>query len=173
VIPKPAAATPWGAAVGQPDTSGNAPKGRATWLEVAVTQGYLIAYEGTTPTFVTLIAPGRGGAGLPSEDLIPNALTPIGTFPISGKFATATMEAPGEFIHSDVPWTQNFSGPYAVHAAYWHDDWGTLKSGGCVNVSPIDGRTLFEFSEPALPPGWHGVRWLPWLGASTLVVVHK
>jgi hypothetical protein len=173
VMPTPAVATPWGAAVGEPDTSGRAPKGRATWLEISVGQGTLIAYEDTTPVFTTLIAPGRGGGGLPDEDLIPHALTPLGTFPISGKFATATMEAPGEFIHSDVPWTQNFSGPYAVHAAYWHDDWGTLKSGGCVNVSPIDGRTLFEFTEPALPPGWHGVRWLPWLGASTLVVVHK
>ncbi len=173
VLPVPQAKTPWGALVGQQDETGNAPKGRATWLEVAVTAGYLIAYEGTAPVFTTLIAPGRGGFAKPGEDPIERALTPTGTFPISGKFATATMEAPSELIHSDVPWTQNFSGPHALHTAYWHDSWGEYKSGGCVNLSPIDGRALFEFTEPALPPGWHGVRWLPWLGPSTLVVVHR
>src|SRR6478609_2047857 len=173
VLPVPQSTTPWGAAVGSEDTTGHAPKGRGTWLEVAVTAGYLIAYEGTKPVFTTLISPGRGGFAKPGEDPIEHALTPTGTFPVSGKFATATMEAPGELIHSDVPWTQNFSGPHALHSAYWHDSWGEFKSGGCVNLSPIDGRTLFEFSEPALPPGWHGVRWLPWLGPSTLVVVHR
>lgn len=173
VLPVPQAKTPWGADVNAPDTSGIAPKGRATWLEVGVMAGYLIAYEGTKPVFTTLISPGRGGFAKPGEDPIERALTPTGTFPVSGKFATATMEAPGEFIHSDVPWTQNFSGPHALHTAYWHDAWGEFKSGGCVNLSPIDGRTMFEFTEPALPPGWHGVRWLPWLGPSTLVVVHR
>ena len=173
VLPVPQSKTPWGAPVGAEDTTGKAPKGRGTWLEVAVTAGFLIAYEGTKPVFATLISPGRGGFARPGEDPIKHALTPTGTFPVSGKFATATMEAPGEFIHSDVPWTQNFSGPHALHTAYWHDSWGELKSGGCVNLSPIDGRTMFEFTEPALPPGWHGVRWLPWLGPSTLVVVHR
>jgi hypothetical protein len=173
ILPIPQSQTPWGADVGAEDRTGHAPKGRATWLEVAVTAGYLIAYEGTQPVFTTLISPGRGGFAKPDEDPIEHALTPTGTFPISGKFATATMEAPGELIHSDVPWTQNFSGPHALHSAYWHDSWGELKSGGCVNLSPIDGRTLFEFTDPPLPPGWHGVRWLPWLGASTLVVVHR
>jgi len=173
VLPIPQAKTPWGAGVGAEDTTGYAPKGRGTWLEVAVTAGYLIAYEGTKPVFTTLISPGRGGYAKPDEDPIEHALTPTGTFPISGKFATATMEAPGELIHSDVPWTQNFSGPHALHSAYWHDAWGEFKSGGCVNLSPIDGRTLFEFTEPALPSGWHGVRWLPWLGPATLVVVHR
>ena len=173
VLPVSQASTPWGAVVGAEDTTGKAPKGRGTWLEVAVTAGYLIAYEGTKPVFTTLISPGRGGFARPGEDPIEHALTPTGTFPVSGKFATATMEAPGELIHSDVPWTQNFSGPHALHTAYWHDGWGEFKSGGCVNLSPIDGRAMFEFTEPALPPGWHGVRWLPWLGPSTLVVVHR
>lgn len=173
VLPVPQPKTPWGATVGAEDTTKLAPKGRATWLEVAVTDGYLIAYEGTKPVFTTLISPGRGGFAKPGEDPIERALTPTGTFPVSGKFATATMEAPGELIHSDVPWTQNFSGPHALHTAYWHDSWGEFKSGGCVNLSPRDGRAMFEFTEPALPPGWHGVRWLPWLGPATLVVIHR
>ncbi len=33
VLPEPKTLTPWGATVGADDTTGNAPKGRATWLE--------------------------------------------------------------------------------------------------------------------------------------------
>jgi hypothetical protein len=164
VVPTPSGKPPWGTAT---------PAGRATWIEVSVTQGWLIAYENTTPVFTTLISPGRGGPAKPDEDPIEEARTPLGVFPVSGKFATATMEAPGNLIHTAVPWTQNFSGPHALHSAYWHDDWGTYKSGGCINVSPLDGKKLFAWTEPALPDGWHGVRWMPWRGPATLVVVHR
>ena len=173
VVPTPQPATPWGAPVGAEDSTGKAPKGRATWLEASIRGGWLIAYEGTKPVFVTLISAGRGGEPQPGKDLIETASTPVGTYPITGKFATATMEAPNEYIHADVPWAQNFHGPHALHGAYWHDDWGNLKSGGCINVSPIDGKELFGWTDPPIPEGWHGVRWLPWQGPATLLVVHK
>jgi hypothetical protein len=173
VVPSPQPATPWGAPVGAEDTTGKAPKGRATWIEASIRGGWLIAYEGTRPVFVTLISAGRGGEPQPGKDLIETASTPVGTYPITGKFATATMEAPNEYIHADVPWAQNFHGPHALHGAYWHDDWGNLKSGGCINVSPLDGKDLFDWTEPVIPEGWHGVRWLPWQGPATLLVVHK
>lgn len=173
VIPEPKTVTPWGAPVGAEDTTGKAPKGRGTWMEASIRGGWLVAFEGTRPVFVTLISAGRGGEPQPGKDLIETASTPVGTYPITGKFATATMVAPGEYIHSDVPWAQNFHGPHALHGAYWHDDWGNLKSGGCVNVSPIDGKHLFEWTEPVIPPGWHGVRWLPWQGPATVFIVHK
>jgi L,D-transpeptidase catalytic domain len=164
VVPVASDKPPWGTAT---------PSGRATWMEVSVNGGWLIAYENTTPVFVTLISPGRGGAAKPNEDPIPEARTPLGVFPISGKFATATMEAPGNLLHTAVPWTQNFSGPHALHTAYWHDDWGNPKSGGCINVSPLDGKKLFAWTEPALPEGWHGTRWLPWRGPATILIVRR
>jgi hypothetical protein len=164
VVPSASSKPPWGTA---------AAKGRGTWIEVSVTQGWLIAYENTTPVFTTLMSPGRGGPAKPDQDPIEEARTPLGVFPVSGKFATATMEAPGNLIHSAVPWTQNFSGPHALHTAYWHDDWGSYKSGGCINVSPIDGKKLFEWTEPSLPEGWHGIRWMPWRGPATIVIVHR
>jgi hypothetical protein len=172
VLPTSQGKTPWGTQVGSHDSTGH-PEGRATWLEASVWGGWLIAYEGNRPVYVTMISPGRGGTPVPGKDPLETASTPTGAFPISGKFATATMEAPGEYIHSDVPWTQNFSGPHALHGAYWHNDWGQLKSAGCVNVSPRDGRWLYGFTEPEVPSGWHGVRWLPRQGPATLFVVHR
>jgi L,D-transpeptidase catalytic domain len=174
VLPSPRSLTPWGARVGGQDHSSLAPKNaRHTWLEVSVLGGWLLAYEGTTPVFATLISAGRGGIPQEGKNTLEIAATPVGTFPISGKLATVTMQAPGEYIHSEVPWTQNFQKPYAIHSAYWHDNWGNLQSGGCINVSPIDGKWLFNFTEPALPSGWHAVRWQPTVGAPTLLVVHE
>jgi hypothetical protein len=173
VVPKPRARTPWGAEVGSKDRTGRAPPGRATWLEASIWQGWLIAYEGTNPVYVTLISPGRGGSPVPGIDPLETASTPTGTFKITGKFATATMVAPGDYIHSDVPWTQNFHGPHALHGAYWHNDWGKRKSAGCVNVSPLDGRYLFHFTEPAVPEGWHGLRWRPGAEPATTFVIHR
>jgi lipoprotein-anchoring transpeptidase ErfK/SrfK len=61
-------------------------------------------------------------------------------------------------VHSEVQYVQNFHGPHALHGAYWHDAFGELKSGGCVNLSPKDSKTLFEWTDPPLPKDWHGVR---------------
>ena len=174
VLPTPRSVTPWGAHVGSEDHTGRAPKNaRQTWIEVSVLGGWLLAFEGTKPVYATLISPGRGGIPQEGKNTLEIAATPLGTFPISGKLATVTLQAPGEYVHSDVPWTQNFQKPYAIHTAYWHDNWGNLQSGGCINVSPIDGKWLFDFSEPKLPAGWHAVRWQPVTGAPTLLVVHE
>lgn len=173
VLPELAEQTPWGAPLEGPDTTGKTPKGRATWLEASVLSGWLLAYEGQRPVYATLISPGRGGIPVRGVDPLATASTPVGVFKITGKFATATMIAPHDFIHAEVPWTQNFSGPHALHGAYWHDDWGNRKSAGCVNVSPRDGQWLFAFTEPALPAGWHGVRWQPSREPATTFVVHR
>jgi L,D-transpeptidase catalytic domain len=173
VAPVLAKQTPWGAPLGERDTNAHAPRGRRTWIEVSVYGGWLVAYRDVTPVYATMISPGRGGVPVPGKTALETASTPTGTFYITGKFATATMVAPHEFIHSSVPWTQNFHGPQALHGAYWHNRWGELESGGCINASPIDGKWLFDFTEPALPPGWHGVRWEPHLEPATLMVVHR
>src|SRR6478735_2380490 len=174
VLPVPRSQTPWGARVGHEDRTGRGPKDpRQTWIEVSVLGGWLLAFEGTKPVFATLISAGRGGIPQEGKNTLEISATPVGTFPISGKLATVTLQAPGEYVHSDVPWTQNFQKPYAIHTAYWHDKWGNLASGGCINVSPIDGKWLFDFTEPKLPLGWHAVRWQQVNGAPTLLVVHE
>lgn len=173
VVPELAKQTPWGAPLEGPDDAKNAPRGRQTWIDATIFGGWLIAYEGKKPVFTTLISPGRGGPPQADKDPVSTASTPVGNFKITGKFATATMVAPGDFVHSDVPWAQNFSGPHALHGAYWHDSWGELKSGGCVNVSPIDGKWLYGFTEPVVPDGWFGVRWLPDSEPATTLIVRR
>jgi hypothetical protein len=44
-------------------------------------------------------------------------------------------------------------------------------SHGCVNLSPLDAKWVFFWSEPRLPRGWHGV-WATEQNRGTTVVVH-
>jgi len=59
---------------------------------------------------------------------------------------------------SEVPYTQFFHMPFALHSAYWHDRFGEPKSGGCVNLSPKDAKWLFDWTLPHVPATWHSVR---------------
>ncbi|MBF8255576.1 MAG: hypothetical protein HW375_483 [Anaerolineales bacterium] len=50
-----------------------------------------------------------------------------------------------------VGWTILFSGSgAAVHSTYWHNDFGTPRSNGCINVLPQDAKWLFRWSNPAV-----------------------
>jgi hypothetical protein len=46
---------------------------------------------------------------------------------------------------------------YGLHAAYWHDGFGSPRSHGCVNLSPRDARWLFDWASPSLPEGRRAV----------------
>ncbi|AKT41838.1 uncharacterized protein CMC5_060490 [Chondromyces crocatus] len=145
------------------------------WLEVSVLGGWLIAYEEATPVFATLISPGRGGIPTKGVAAIETAATPTGTFRVDGKFRTATMVSSTNdlIVHSEVQYVLNFSGPHALHGAYWHDAWGEPKSGGCVNLAPIDAKQIFAWTDPPVPEGWHGMRAVSEMGRSTVVKIHR
>jgi len=149
------------------------PDGRRTWVDISVLGGTMVAYENERPVFATLISAGRGGIPFRGRDPVSTASTPTGSFRVDGKFKTATMvsSTDSSIVHSEVQYVQNFHGPHALHGAYWHDDWGELKSGGCVNLSPRDSAWLFGWSDPQLPEDWFGIRSIEAFGVPTRVVV--
>jgi lipoprotein-anchoring transpeptidase ErfK/SrfK len=73
----------------------------------------------------------------------------------------------------DVPWIQYFAAGYALHGAYWHDVFGIPRSHGCVNLSPIDARVVFSWTDPPLPDGWHGINVGADMGEGTGVYIHE
>lgn len=73
----------------------------------------------------------------------------------------------------DVPWIQYFAAGYALHGAYWHDVFGIPRSHGCVNLSPIDARVVFLWTDPPLPEGWHGINVGADMGEGTGVFIHE
>jgi hypothetical protein len=138
------------------------------WVDVSILKQALVAYEGKTPKYVTLVSTGADGLGDPKK----THSTIQGVFLIHTKHVTVTMdndEKNDEFDLRDVPFVQYFTEGYALHAAYWHDDFGTPRSHGCVNMAPIDAAWMFGFTTPEVPKGWHAAMSLK---KGTLVHTH-
>jgi hypothetical protein len=134
--------------------------GGEKWIDVSVFRGTLVAYEGTRAVFATLISPGANGYKRIDGELA-RFTTPTGTFRLEWKHRSTTMTPDPErrgYTLAEVPYTQFFHMPFALHAAYWHDRFGEPKSGGCVNLSPRDAQWLFAWTDPVVPSAWHGVR---------------
>jgi hypothetical protein len=124
------------------------------WVDVSILKQALVAYDGPNPKYVTLVSTGADGLGDPKK----THSTIQGVFLIHTKHITVTMdgdEAGDEFDLRDVPFVQYFTEGYALHGAYWHDDFGTPRSHGCVNLAPLDAAWLFGWTTPDVPAGWH------------------
>ena len=126
------------------------------WIDVGIINQVMILWEGQRPVYVTLVSTGRDGLGDPRV----TRSTPQGTFRIYQKHVTTTMDsnvAEEEFELRDVPWVMYFKGGYALHGAYWHDEFGRARSHGCVNLAPVDARFVFQWVNPQVPEHWHSV----------------
>ena len=60
----------------------------------------------------------------------------------------------------------------AIHAAFWHNDFGTRRSHGCVNVCAEDAKWLFRWTTPYVSLDDHEVS-LDWPNHGTVVKVVK
>lgn len=131
-------------------TRTKSPDGLATgdqWIDVDLDEQVLVAYEGETPVFATLVSTGKKGHA-----------TPPATYRVRAKAATTSMagdpEVPNRYEVSAVPWAVRFRSGLFIHGVYWHDGFGGVLSHGCVNVSPKDAATIYEWVAPATPNGW-------------------
>jgi hypothetical protein len=127
------------------------------WIDVNLKTQTLIAFEGDKPVFATLVSTGRMDDEVKEKD----HRTKPGSFRIREKHIAATMDgdvaSDGPYSIEDVPWIMYFNGSIALHGAFWHQNFGHVQSHGCVNLSPVDARSLFGWTDPKLPAGWHGV----------------
>lgn len=114
------------------------------WIDVDLSEQVLVAYQGTTPIFATLVSTAR-------------TTTPVGEFRIEKKRPYSRMRSKPHFRtkwDTYTPWVISIKGRIAIHAVYWHEEFGKARSMGCVNVSPRDAKFLWDFTYPALPAGW-------------------
>ncbi|MGB5194033.1 MAG: L,D-transpeptidase [Polyangiales bacterium] len=126
----------------------------AKWIHVNLPEQTLVAYEGAKPVYATVISSGKEGYE-----------PPTGLFEVQQKYISTTMNATdpidGFYEVEEVPWTLYYHGGYALHGAYWHTDFGKVRSHGCTNIAPVDARWLYYWSDPEVPPAWHAVRFQP------------
>ena len=141
-------------------------------IEVDLTMQTLRAIEYDKELLKTTVS-----SGLPNGARGPNGLstkTPQGEFRILDKMPAKHMGNGNLFADADdyelpgVPWTCFFTAQgHAFHGTYWHDNFGTPMSHGCVNMRTEDAKWLFRW---ALPP--HKIGKTTNRGFGTLVQIH-
>ncbi|WP_460779266.1 L,D-transpeptidase family protein [Microbacterium shaanxiense] len=77
--------------------------------------------------------------------------THTGSFQVGWKTSSQNMgnrdltQAPNYF-QPDVPWVMYFNGDEALHGVYWHSNWGTPMSHGCVGMPVSAAQWLYNWS---------------------------
>lgn len=108
---------------------------QGAWKEVVVSISaqMMWAYEDGEVVMSSLVSTGTAE--------VPETTTPIGYHSVLAKFDTQTMEGTisGEYYRvEDVPYVMYFDNDgNALHGTYWHSNFGTPMSHGCVNL-PMD-----------------------------------
>ncbi|MFD6697801.1 MULTISPECIES: L,D-transpeptidase family protein [unclassified Microbacterium] len=77
--------------------------------------------------------------------------THTGSFTVNWKLDSQNMgntdltKAP-YYYQPDVKWVMYFNGDEALHGVYWHDNWGTPMSHGCVGMPEWRAEWLFDWT---------------------------
>jgi LysM repeat protein len=108
------------------------------WVDVDISTQTMTAFEGQVPVYTSKMSSGR--TRYPTVE---------GTYRVYAKYVQTRMQG-GEgadyYNIPDVPYTLYFYSGYALHGAYWHNNFGTPQSHGCVNL-PVDAaRWVFEWA---------------------------
>lgn len=142
------------------------------WIDVSVVTGTLVLYEGRRAMYATLVSVGRDRLGDPAT----TASTALGVFDIVAKHITAASRDPksiADYIDVyDVPWALEMSNGQLVHGAFWHDRFGIEHGLGSIQLAPADAVRVWQWAEPQLADGWHGMTLAP-DGRKTIVDVRK
>ncbi len=86
--------------------------------------------------------------------------TPKGEFRTYHKGPSVHMTNEGDAVENEsvyslpgVPWCSFFTGAgNAFHGTYWHNDYGRLRSHGCVNLPSEAAKFIYRWTKPNVPP---------------------
>ena len=122
------------------------------WIEVDLSEQKLRAWEGDQLFLETSVSSG-----------LPWWPTPKGEFRIWTKFRATKMEGgSGRYYYylPNVPYVMFFEGSgapghkgYSLHGTYWHNDFGTQRSHGCVNLPTPIAEKLYYWTGPVVSEG--------------------
>lgn len=118
------------------------------WIEVDLSEQKLYLKEGDKTTSTFLVSTGKW------------APTPTGEWRIWSKLRYTRMSGGSKALGTyynlpNVPYTMFYNQGYGIHGAYWHSNFGTPMSHGCVNMKPEEAGIVYN-----------------WASVGTRVVIH-
>jgi lipoprotein-anchoring transpeptidase ErfK/SrfK len=104
------------------------------WIEVNLSEQRMYAWEGDVLMNSFLVSTGTWATP-----------TVTGTFSIWHKTPLQAMSGPGYYL-PNVPYVMYFYKDYGIHGTYWHNNFGTPMSHGCVNLTIPDSEWLYNWA---------------------------
>jgi lipoprotein-anchoring transpeptidase ErfK/SrfK len=105
------------------------------WIDINLTTQTTHAYIGTELIRSFLVSTGTR-----------QTPTVTGTYRVYVKYRSAHMSGPGYYL-PNVPFVMYFYQGYGIHGTYWHMNFGTPMSKGCINMKTDEAEWLFNFAE--------------------------
>ena len=117
-------------------------------IEISISRQELTAYEGDRIALQTNIASGA---------LTKQKQTPTGNFTIESTYPSKHMGGTKRddiyaYVLPGVPWSCFFTKGIATHGTYWHNNYGTPQSSGCINMRNHEAKWLFRWVNPVGGP---------------------
>jgi len=114
------------------------------WIDIDLSEQTLRAYEGSELVGSFLVSTG-----------INKYPTETGQYHIYVKYLSSLMHGEDYYL-PDVPYSMYYSGDFSIHGTYWHHNFGTPMSHGCVNMDISEAEWLYN-----------------WASIGTLVNIHR
>lgn len=138
--------------------------GEEKWIEVSLDDQKVRAWEGNSVVMEFPISSGKW------------APTPTGNFRIWYKTKRQSMVGGSKVLGTyynlpNVPNNMFFYKGYALHGAYWHNNFGNPMSHGCVNEPLANAAEIFNWAGPVIPEDQNVVKASP-ENPGTRVLVH-
>ena len=105
------------------------------WIDVDLTKQETTAYQGSVAIRTFIVSTGTY-----------QYPTVTGQYQIYVKYELAPMSGPGYYLPG-VPYIMYFYRGYGLHGTYWHNNFGTPMSHGCVNMTIDESRWMYNFAK--------------------------
>lgn len=109
------------------------------YIDINLSEQTLYAFEGCNLVNQYLISSG-----------VYSHPTPTGQFYVYAKSRVTEMNGPGYDLPG-VEWVSWWSGDYSIHGTYWHHNFGTPMSHGCINASNADAEWTYNWDDIGTP----------------------
>lgn len=104
------------------------------WIDIDLSAQRVTAYEGDQAVRTFVVSTGTV-----------RHPTVTGQFRVYVKLRATDMAGPGYYLPG-VPYTMYYYRGYAIHGTYWHSNFGTPMSHGCVNMITDEAKWIFDFA---------------------------
>lgn len=109
------------------------------WLEIDLSEQKLTAWQGGKANYSTIVSTGK-----------PTTPTHTGIFSIQRKLPQDRMQGE-DYNLPRVPHVMYYHEGYAIHGAYWHHQFGTPVSHGCINLPLPAAEKIYEWTAMGTP----------------------